>query len=150
LTESDRKALHIAALFKDLSLAFLRHEGKTTGRSTLAAVREYLNIIWKSLSSIPSFSTACNFILYRWETYDGTGGTFGIKGADIPLGSRILAIADTYHRLTSEPSPHVKITPETAMQKIVENAGLCFDPRVVNAFLMLWKRNEMKLVPAEN
>jgi diguanylate cyclase (GGDEF)-like protein len=146
ISESDRQALYHAALFKDLAMAFTRHDSD----ERMEAARERLNLVWRALSTIPCFSAACNLILYRWESYDGTGGSFGIKGADIPLGSRILAVADTYNLLTSDQSPQGKLTPERAMQKIVENSGHCFDPHVVSAFLVLWKRKEMELVLAEN
>jgi diguanylate cyclase (GGDEF)-like protein len=146
LSESDRKALYNAALFKDLALAFSRPDGGEHAK----VAREQLNLVWRALSTIPCFSTACNLILYRWESYDGNGGSFGIKGADIPLGSRILAVADNYHHLTSDQSPQGKLTSEMAMQQIVEKSGSLFDPHVVSAFLMLWKRNEMKLALTEN
>jgi diguanylate cyclase (GGDEF)-like protein len=153
MSESDCQALYYAALFKDLALAFVRHnsdERYSINIEIMADASERLNLVWKALSTVPFFSTACKLILYRWETYNGTGGNFGIKGADIPLGSRILAVVDTYYRLTSDQSTHVKLTPSSAMRKIVENSGLCFDPKIVSAFLMIYKWKDIELALADN
>ncbi len=153
MSESDCQALYYAALFKDLALAFVRYnsnERYSINIEIMADVSDRLNLVWKALSTIPFFSTACKLILYRWETYNGTGGNFGIKGADIPLGSRILAVVDTYYRLTSDQSTHVKLTPSSAMQKIVENSGLCFDPQIVSALLMIRKWKDIELALADN
>jgi HD-GYP domain-containing protein (c-di-GMP phosphodiesterase class II) len=113
-------------------------------------MKKRLNLVWKALSTIPFFLPACNLLLYIYERYDGTGGSFGIKGTDIPLGSRILAVADTFDSMTSARSPQGKLAPKLAVEKIVADSGLRFDPHVVSAFLMLWKRNELNTVLSES
>jgi diguanylate cyclase (GGDEF)-like protein len=147
LPDADRQALYYASLYKDITLAFSRNginiPGSQSTTEVTTVMRERLNTVWKSLTTVPFFAPACNFILYRWENYDGTGGSFGIKGTGIPVGSRILAVADTYDRLTSGDSVKEKLSPETAMQIIADNAGFYYDPRIVDAFLALWKRREI-------
>jgi diguanylate cyclase (GGDEF)-like protein len=154
LSESDRQALRYAALFKDLGLALspkdMVEQKVATTLEEAMAIRVRYDLVWKTLSTIRFLITALDFVLYRYERYDGTGGRFGVKGTDIPLGSRILAIADTFDSITSGRSPQGKLTLKMAMQKIVEDSGLCFDPHVVGAFLMLWKRKELNTVPSES
>lgn len=69
------------------------------------------------------------------EWWDGAGYPLGIKGEDIPLEARIMALADVYDALTA-PRPYKKVwTHEEAMAYIVEHSGSKFDPAIVNAFL---------------
>ncbi len=154
MSESDRQALRYAALFKDLGLALsLSDMMKQIVAPTVEeamAIKARCDLIWKALSTIRYLSPALDFIQYRYERYDRTGGRFGIKGADIPLGSRILAVADTFDSMTSGRSPQGKLTTKMAMQKIAEDSGLRFDPHVVGAFLLIWKRKELESALSEN
>jgi response regulator RpfG family c-di-GMP phosphodiesterase len=154
MSDLERQALHYAALLKDISLAFSRphiiERMASTSRETAAALKERLNLIWKVLATIPFLMPTCNLLLYRYERYDGTGGTFGLKGADIPLGARVLAVADALETLTSTRSPQGKMTSESIVQQIIAESGLSFDPHVVSALLMLWKKNELGLIVTED
>ena len=72
--------------------------------------------------------------LYHHERWDGSGYPFGLAGAAIPLGARILALADVYDALTTRrpykaPWPHAR-----ALEHIREERGKHFDPAVVDAF----------------
>jgi HD-GYP domain-containing protein (c-di-GMP phosphodiesterase class II) len=88
-------------------------------------------------------SKALVFIAYRYERYDGAGGRFGVQGTNIPLGARILAVADTFDALSSGVSPLGTLDPDLAVQKIVDDSGIRFDPDVVNAFLLAWESKDI-------
>jgi response regulator RpfG family c-di-GMP phosphodiesterase len=154
MPDAERQALHHAALLKDVALGFSRpdiiEQLTSTSREIATSVKERLNSVWKALDAIPFLAPACDLLLYRYERYDGTGGPFGQKGNKIPLGSRILAVADAFNSLTSGRSPRGKLAPELAVRQIVEQSGLAFDPHVVSALLMLWKKNELEFVAGEN
>jgi response regulator RpfG family c-di-GMP phosphodiesterase len=147
LSESECRTLHHAALLKDLGLILSVHdmvEQKFVPTLESAmAVRASFNLVWKALSSVPFLSSALVSIQYQHERYDGTGSYFGAKGASIPLGARILAVADTFEAMTSSLSPQGKSAPKQAVEKIMEDSGRRFDPDVVNAFLSVWKRKEL-------
>ncbi len=69
------------------------------------------------------------------ERWDGSGYPYGLKGEEIPLGARILAVVDSYgamidHRVYQPAMPH-----EEAVREIQEQAGKLYDPEVVKAFL---------------
>jgi diguanylate cyclase (GGDEF)-like protein len=154
MSDSERQALYHAALLKDIPLAFSQpgviEQRASNGRETVAVMKERLNLVWKALASIPFLLPACNLLLYRVERYDGTGRSFGVKGTDIPLGSRILAVADHFDVMTSTRSPRGKIAPEQAFQKILAESGLYLDPHVISALLMLWKRKELDTILSES
>lgn len=72
------------------------------------------------------------------EKYDGSGYPGGIRGTDIPLFSRIVAVADVFDALTSE-RPYKKAwTLEAAVDFLVNGSGSHFDPQCVQAFLDAW------------
>jgi diguanylate cyclase (GGDEF)-like protein len=150
MSDAERQALYHAAILKDIALAFIRPETfeqmVSGSREMIAVLKERLNLVWKALADIPFYSPACNLLLYRFERYDGSGGSFGARGADIPLGSRILAVADTFDLMTSAHSPQGKMMPKLAVQKIVEESGRSFDPHVISALLMLWRGRELNAV----
>ncbi len=72
---------------------------------------------------------------YHHERWDGSGYPEGLKGEEIPLFGRIMAIADVYDALICERRYKPSFTHEDAVTIIVENKGTQFDPTVVEAFL---------------
>jgi len=69
------------------------------------------------------------------EKWDGSGYPYGLKGEEIPLSARILALADVYDALTSVRCYKDAFSHEQSRQIIVDGAGMHFDPKVVEAFL---------------
>ncbi|PPD54292.1 MAG: two-component system response regulator, partial [Methylotenera sp.] len=69
------------------------------------------------------------------EKFDGTGYPSGLKGKDIPLEARIVAVADVFDALTSE-RPYKKAwTNQAAIDYITDQSGKHFDPECVTAFI---------------
>jgi HD-GYP domain-containing protein (c-di-GMP phosphodiesterase class II) len=86
---------------------------------------------------IHSLHSIIPLILYHHERWDGAGYPFGLKGQDIPLGARIIALADVYQALTSD-RPYRKAFPEAdALRIIRDSSGTHFDPQVVDVFLRI-------------
>jgi diguanylate cyclase (GGDEF)-like protein/PAS domain S-box-containing protein/putative nucleotidyltransferase with HDIG domain len=75
------------------------------------------------------------FIFYHHEHWNGKGYPSGIRGEDIPLGARVIAIADVYQALISDRPYHKAFTKSAAIDIIKKSSGTQFDPRVVSAFL---------------
>lgn len=76
-------------------------------------------------------------VKYHHERYDGSGYPEGLKGDNIPLDARILAVCDAYDALTSERPYHKKFTRERALEELKRCAGTQFDPRIVKAFVKI-------------
>lgn len=72
-------------------------------------------------------------LLGHHEKYDGNG-YHSLVGEDIPLGARIIAVADVYDALTSDRPYRKALPPFYAKNEIVSNSGTHFDPQVVNVF----------------
>ena len=87
------------------------------------------------LRNVPYLSGAIPIIRHHHERWDGQGYPDGLAGEAIPLGARIVAVADTYDAMTTERVYHNENTPEQAIEEIRTGSGTCYDPVVVEAFL---------------
>ncbi|MFA6216092.1 MAG: HD domain-containing phosphohydrolase [Candidatus Omnitrophota bacterium] len=79
------------------------------------------------------------YILYHHERWDGKGYPNGLKGEDIPIGARIIALADVYQALTSDRPYRKAFSKEEALKIIQEGSGTQFDPTIVAVFLKVLK-----------
>ncbi len=95
------------------------------------------------LSDILNFSDAAVIVLAHHERFDGQGYPYGLKGDDIPIGSRIYAVADAYVAMTSHRPHRKKLSHEMALKEILRNSLTQFDPAVVRAFV---RAEEMDLL----
>ena len=130
-----------AAFLHDIGLtevpeAILHKAGAlTSGEKSL--VRQHSLSGFKILSRIPFLKPSAELVLSHHEHYDGSGYPSGTKGRAIPLGSRILAIAETLDYLTSE-RPHQRaLTFPAAISEIERCAGSQFDPAIVKVLLSI-------------
>jgi len=85
----------------------------------------------KMLSNIKSFTA------YHHEKWDGTGYPYGLKGTDIPIQGRVMAIADFYDILTSNRGPTAALTAPEAMEVLEQEIGTYFDPQIGKVFPQL-------------
>src|SRR5438309_3057019 len=76
-------------------------------------------------------------ILHHHENFDGSGYPEGLKGQEIPLGSRIIIVADAYEAMTSDRIYRKAIGHERALEQLSKYKGIQFDPRVVRALATL-------------
>ncbi|MHC4662086.1 MAG: HD domain-containing phosphohydrolase [Planctomycetota bacterium] len=84
------------------------------------------------LEPIEDLSAVLTTIRHHHENYDGTGYPDGLKREDIPLGARILCIADAYDAMTGiRPYRKEPLAHDEAMKRIAEGAGTQFDPEIV-------------------
>ena len=79
------------------------------------------------------------------ERVDGTGYPDALKGPDIPIGSRIIAVCDAFDAMTSDRSYSPRMTVGAALAELERCAGAQFDPDVLDAFMSL-----VEIVPGPN
>ncbi len=106
-------------------------------------MRKHCEIGFAVLERIPFLKEVAEIVLTHQECYDCSGYPRGLKGEQIPLGSRIFAVADTLDAMISD-RPYRKALPISAAQaEIKKYAGTQFDPRVVEVVLAqpekLWR-----------
>jgi len=80
-------------------------------------------------------------IRHQHERYDGKGYPAGLKGAEIPLGARILFVADAFDAMTTDRVYRRRKPVKDALEEIATEAGKQFDPEAVRALLSCWRKN---------
>jgi diguanylate cyclase (GGDEF)-like protein/putative nucleotidyltransferase with HDIG domain len=81
-------------------------------------------------------------ILHHHERYDGKGYPHGLKGREIPVGARIIAMADAFDAMTSGRGYKDKVSLEKTMAELKRGSGTQFAPEVVDAFLMVLQKKQ--------
>jgi HD-GYP domain-containing protein (c-di-GMP phosphodiesterase class II) len=89
------------------------------------------------LSGLEIYKDCVDIIRHEHEHWDGSGYPDGLKGEEIPLGSRIIAVADVWHALLSDRPYRKAYTKEEARKIMQEMAGKTLDPKLVEVFLKI-------------
>ena len=97
-------------------------------------IKKHITYSVKILEDIKQLKDVVEIIKYHHEKYDGTGYPYGVKGEDIPLGSRIIAVADAFDSIISNRIYRNKIELQDALNEIKKGALTQVDPVVVKAF----------------
>ncbi len=117
--------------------AILKKPGKLTP-TELQEMEQHAPIGSDVIKNITFFQDGAAIIRHHHERWDGTGYPSGLKGESIPLGSRILAIADSFDAMISDRPYRKALPPLEALEEIRSGAGSQFDPKVVKAFEKLF------------
>jgi len=144
---SQQKPLQYAALLHDAGRVGIPEEiirkPSKLNRLEFALVKEHPVKGARFLEPLEILEPAVPIILYHHERYDGTGYPKGLKKEAIPLGARILAVANAFEAMVCE-RPYRKAIPVAqAAREIASHAGTQFDPKVVNAFMALVKTKQL-------
>ncbi len=143
IDEETKKILAGGALLHDLGKVGI--EDTILKKNLLLTPEEYEvmkqhSIIGENiLKPLQSMSKLSVLVRHHHEFYDGTGFPDGLKGEEIPLSARILAIADIYDALTTDRSYRKAISHEDAINMLKKYAGNKLDPNIVEIFIELIK-----------
>ncbi len=149
LDECSLGDIEVAALLHDLGKvgipdAILNKPGRLTNEE-YEIMKRHPEYGWAVLRQIPGMEPASLLILHHHENYDGTGYPGGLKGEEIPIGSRIVSVIDAFDAMVSS-RPYRKGLPfEEAERRLLLAGGTQFDLGVVECFLPL-ARAEMSAV----
>jgi len=88
-------------------------------------------------SKIKYLNAAETIALHHHERWDGTGYPHGLKGEEIPLYARIVAVADVFDALTTDRPYRKALSVDTALKIIEQESGTHFDPELANEFLKI-------------
>ena len=139
LPEDDLEVLEYAAILHDvgkigISDSILNKDGTLTPEE-ITVMRTHPVIGTNMLQDIPFLEKAGVLIRHHHERYDGNGYPDGLRGEEIPLGARILAVADVFDTLTKDRSYHAAQSVGYAISELYQFAGTQFCPISVEAFV---------------
>ena len=97
------------------------------------------------IKAVDSLQPLIPLIKFHHERYDGTGYPLGLKGSQIPLHARILAVADSFDAMTSNRPYSKRKTLDEALAELRKCAGSQFDPEVVELFLSILEEKKVKV-----
>lgn len=139
LPKSEIEQIKHAALLHDVGLLFVSN--------TLLAKIPYLNRSEKAMykrhaaaggnmiENIPCCQDIIPYIVYHHERWDGSGFPKHLRGTNIPLGARIIAVADYYDTIINPSTEFWAKTKTQAVRELFSASGLLFDPEIVKAFI---------------
>src|SRR6185437_6441840 len=87
------------------------------------------------LHGAPALRPVARLVRASHERWDGGGYPDGLRGEEIPLGARVVAVCDAYEAMTANRSYRAAVPHEAACAELARSAGTQFDPEVVAAFL---------------
>lgn len=139
LTKTDLTKVKLAALLHDIGKIGIQDEillkkGKLTNEE-YEAIKKHPILGAELLENITQFKDIVPYVRSHHERYDGRGYPDGIHKENIPLVSRILAVADSFDAMTSNRPYRPTMNREYAFDELKKNASTQFDPMVVEAFL---------------
>jgi diguanylate cyclase (GGDEF)-like protein/putative nucleotidyltransferase with HDIG domain len=139
LRDAEVDRIRSAALLHDIGKVAIPDEilhkpGPLTDREW-TLMREHPVIGERILSVLPGMSAVARIVRHEHERWDGDGYPDGLAGEDIPLGSRIIIAADTYHAITSDRPYRAARSHADAIEELTRCAGTQFDPNVTAALV---------------
>ncbi len=146
LNEKTKDLIYYAGLLQNIGKITLPKElfnkkGKLD-KDEWEKLQNHPNVGVSLLMSINFLSEVIPYIHYHRERWDGRGEPEGLKGYSIPLGSRIIAIADAYCALRSERPYRAALTNKEALNILKEESESKWDPQIVNALVELMENRD--------
>jgi len=142
LPREEIKRIRIASLLHDLGKIAIPEEildkPATLSDAEWQAIGEHPRIGQIILEQASSLREAIPVVLHHHERFNGGGYPHGLKGNEIPIGARIVAVADAYHAMVHDRPYSAAQSHEDALEELRLNAGTQFDPNVVEVFCTVY------------
>lgn len=137
LGDKELESLKVAALLHDVGMSTasgpVGGQGGTLSTIEWGLVKAHPAIAADILQQVPALRDAVPIVYHHHERYDGGGYVVGLKGENIPLGARILAVADAFVAMTSDRPYRSAMSVDDALAEVRSGAGKQFDPAVAAA-----------------
>jgi HD-GYP domain-containing protein (c-di-GMP phosphodiesterase class II) len=145
MPESDLRHLETGAILHDIGKvgvpdAILNKPGKLDADER-KQVERHSEYGWGVLRMIPTFERTSLLVLHHHERIDGRGYPAGLSGEDIPIGSRIICVIDSFDAMISDRSYRKGLPVEEAVRRLHADAGTQFDRDVVAPFVRVVARD---------
>ncbi|WP_041275127.1 HD-GYP domain-containing protein [Desulfotomaculum nigrificans] len=139
ISDKQMDELELLAVLHDIGKvaikeSILMNPGKLT-EEEWEEMKKHPEIGYRIARATPELAPVAEYILCHHERWDGRGYPRGLKGEEIPLLSRILAVADAFDAMTNDRPYRKAMSREESLAELERNAGTQFDPEIVSAFI---------------
>lgn len=144
LSEEEIENIRKAALLHDLGKvsipdSILMKPGKLS-EEEIEIIKRHPENGAKIIEPVEPLKHAKDIIKYHQECYDGSGYPEGLKGEGIPLGARIVAVADAFGAMTTDRPYRKALSIEEAVKELKRCSGTQFDPKLVEIFISILRK----------
>jgi putative methionine-R-sulfoxide reductase with GAF domain len=133
MSEDEQRRLYFASLLHDIGFLKLAHKEDFKKLN----VERHVHAGYEFLNSINFYKDIAPFVLHHHERYDGSGYPNGLEGANIPLQSRIISIAEIFDKLACLHPDQTNYS--VTLEELKEKAGTYLDPGLVKVFITEFK-----------
>ncbi len=138
-SENDVDKVKTAAILHDIGKIMVSQEIlNKPGRLTMdeyEIIKQHPETGYQILKSVDEYASLALDVLYHHERIDGKGYPEGLKGEEIPLAARIIAVADAYEAMTANRPYHVPKSKVEAIEELLRCSGSQFDAEIVRVFV---------------
>ena len=147
LNAEEIETLYLSAILHDVGKIGIRdvvlQKHGPLSPEEMAHIREHPEIGAEILARIKQLEGVIQAVRHHQERCDGLGYPEGLKGEEIPLASRVIAVADTFDAMTTDRPYRRRLSDDAAAQEIERGAGTQFDPDVVEAFRRAYRQGRI-------
>ena len=138
LEDDERELLNFASLLHDvgkigISEQILLKPGRLTPEER-SVIELHPRIGYRLVEQVPGMAEIAPLVLHHHERWDGAGYPAGLRGEEIPLGARVIGVADAFSAMTEQRPYRDRMSLEDACAELERCSGAQFDPRVVGLF----------------
>jgi diguanylate cyclase (GGDEF)-like protein len=142
LPDEEIERIRIASLLHDLGKIAIPEaildKPTTLSDEEWQTIGEHPRIGQVILEQASNLREAIPVVLHHHERFNGGGYPHGLKGSEIPLGARIVSVADAYHAMVHDRPYSAAVSHEEALEELRRHAGTQFDPEVVEVFCTVY------------
>lgn len=139
LPATDIKRIKVAALLHDIGKLAVPNsifdKFPYLSQREMSTYKNHCNAGASMLENMAEFQNVIPYIRYHHERWDGKGFPKRLKGVNIPLGARIISVADHYDTFVNPCTRNWQKSPQAGIREILAHSGTAFDPEVVKAFI---------------
>jgi putative nucleotidyltransferase with HDIG domain len=148
MSTAEQEIVHTAALLHDIGKFNLPDDilkaDVPLGDAEWELIRTHPEEGARLVSHLEGYAAAAELVRAHHERFDGKGYPHGLARTQIPLGSRIISVADTYDVLTARDSYRKPVSSAQAIEELRRVAGSQLDPAVVNVFVELLGSKDLR------